>query len=397
MWKEKKMFVVQKSTELARVIAYTPPRLYVGKEWYVGWYSYDPVSQAPRRKKIKLNHIPNKVERRKYANDLIARINEKLRRGWNPWIASEDSKAYASFTDVCNHYSKLVTKRAEDGYYRSDTYVSYLSYLRNLRKYNEKLKFSISYIYQFDRQYIIDFLEHVYLDRENSARTRDNYLGWLKSFSDFLIQSGYLKEKPTEGIKAFSKWEKRKKRQYLPEDVLYKFRKHVEETNRYFLLASYILFYCFVRPKEMSLLKIRDINLKNRTLLIGEEQSKNRREAAITLPVKIIHLMVDLRIFDCPGNYYLFSKKMQPGEEYQNEKQFRDFWTRHVRKPLKLPDKYKFYSLKDTGVTMMLRANTDILSVRDQARHSSILITDTYTPHDIAKANPLIDQFICDF
>jgi hypothetical protein len=46
---------------------------------------------------------------------------------------------------------------------------------------------------------------------------------------------------------------------------------------------------------------------------------------------------------------------------------------------------------------MMLRANTDVLSVRDQARHSSILITDTYTPHDIAKANPLIDKFTCNF
>jgi integrase len=86
-----------------------------------------------------------------------------------------------------------------------------------------------------------------------------------------------------------------------------------------------------------------------------------------------------------------------PGEAYCSEKQFRDFWQRYIRKPLGLPAKYKFYSLMDTGVTMMLRANTDILSVRDQARHSSILITDTYTPHDIAKANPLIDQFVCKF
>jgi integrase len=147
----------------------------------------------------------------------------------------------------------------------------------------------------------------------------------------------------------------------------------------------------------MSRLKIRDIHLKNRTIIITGEQSKNRRTAPITLPVRIIHLMLDLEIFIYPGDFYLFSKKMKPGEDYQNEKQFRDFWQHHVRKPLRLPDKYKFYSLKDTGVTMMLRANTDILSVRDQARHSSILITDTYTPHDIAKANPLIDKFECSF
>ena len=38
----------------------------------------------------------------------------------------------------------------------------------------------------------------------------------------------------------------------------------------------------------------------------------------------------------------------------------------------------------------MLRQNVDILTVRDQARHSSILITDTYTPKDIKEANALL-------
>jgi len=107
--------------------------------------------------------------------------------------------------------------------------------------------------------------------------------------------------------------------------------------------------------------------------------------------------MIELKIFDSPGDFYLFSSKMKPGENYANEKQFRDFWKNHIRTPLKLSDTYKFYSLKDTGVTMMIRANVDILSVRDQARHSSILTTDTYTPHDIASANSLIDKFECNF
>ena len=41
----------------------------------------------------------------------------------------------------------------------------------------------------------------------------------------------------------------------------------------------------------------------------------------------------------------------------------------------------------------MLKNNIDNLSVRDQARHSSILMTDTYTPHDIQEANPIIEKF----
>jgi len=386
-----------KNSDLAEIVSYTPPRLFTGKEWYVGWYSFDPVAQKLRRKKIKINHIAVKKERRKFANDLIERIYNQLRSGWNPWIATENSKGYSTFSDVFAHYDKLLTKRTTDGLYRPETYASYMSYFRILKKYNEELKRPLMYIYQLDKQYIVEFLEYIHVDRNNTPQTRDNYLGWLKTFSEFLLQHSYVKIKPTDGIESFSKWTKKKEREYIPEDILSKARKKIEETNKHFLLASYLLFYCFIRPKEMSRLKINDIHINNRTIIIKADQSKNKRTAAITLPVKIIHLMVELKIFDNPGEDYLFSKKLQPGPEYHSEKQFRDFWNRHVRKPLKLPEKYKFYSLKDTGVTMMLRANTDIISVRDQARHSSILITDTYTPHDIVKANPLIDKFSCSF
>ena len=64
-----------------------------------------------------------------------------------------------------------------------------------------------------------------------------------------------------------------------------------------------------------------------------------------------------------------------------------------LRKELKFSDRYKFYSLKDTGITNMLKANTDVLSVRDQARHSSILITDMYTPKDVKQANKLLTNY----
>lgn len=391
------MSIRQKNSTLTQIISYTPPKLYTGKEWYVGFYAYDPITKDKRRKKIKLNHIESKQVRRKYADDLIIRLNEKLRRGWNPWIATEDSKAYTTFEDACNSYSKLINKKANDGMYREDTFMSYSSLLRNLIKYNNQRKPQITYIYQLDKEYIVDFLDYIYIEKGNSAQTRDNYLGWLKSFCVFLVEKGYHQTLATEGIKAFSKWTKKKTREYLPENILSKVKEQASTKNKHFLLACYILFYMLIRPKEMSKLQIKDINLKNQTIIITEEQSKNRRTAAVTLPTKVIHLMLDLRIFDNPGDYYLFSKKMKPGAEYANEKQFRDFWNHHIRKPLNLPDKYKFYSLKDTGVTMLLRANTDILSVRDQARHSSILITDTYTPHDIVKANPLINKFECDF
>lgn len=146
----------------------------------------------------------------------------------------------------------------------------------------------------------------------------------------------------------------------------------------------------------MARLKIGNINLAKQTIYIEDTISKNKKDGTITLPVKVIHLMLDLNIFASPSSYYLFSDGFTPGKNKVSEKVFRDYWARYVRKDLKLPDTYKFYSLKDTGITDMLR-HQDVLSVRDQARHSSILMTDTYTPHDIQKANEVIKSYEGDF
>lgn len=140
----------------------------------------------------------------------------------------------------------------------------------------------------------------------------------------------------------------------------------------------------------MSFLRVGDFSIKRQTLSLHGENTKNKNDAVITVPQQVLKLMMGLKVFDSPGNYYLFSDGFAPWKERNSEKQFRDYWLHHVRKELRFSDRYKFYSLKDTGITNMLRANTDILSVRDQACHSSILITDIYTPKDIKAANKLL-------
>lgn len=103
--------------------------------------------------------------------------------------------------------------------------------------------------------------------------------------------------------------------------------------------------------------------------------------------------MIELDIFRYPGDYYLFSDDFRPGKERKSEKNFRDYWLRKVRHTLGFSQRYKFYSLKDTGITNMLKSNKDVLTVRDQARHSSILITNTYTPRNIKEASPLLMNY----
>lgn len=377
------------SSSLKEIKFYTPPKLYTGKEWYIGFKAFDPASNDMRRKKIKLNFIEKIGERRKYSDGLIKRLNYQLERGWNPWIEAEHGKAYHTFTDVVDHYKRYISKMLADNEYRDETYTSYYSYMVNIERWNSQRKNCITYIYQFNAEFIEDFIEHIHIERDNSLQTRNNYLRFIRMFCSWLVQHRYAKEKASDCFMMIGKNKIKKQRTIISEKDMEKLKQHVENTNKHYLLACYILHYCFIRPKEMSKLKLENFSLKNQTVFIGEEVSKNKKNGTVTLPAKVIHLMIELGTFNNPGSFYLFSKKFKPGSVLHSEKQFRDYWSTYVRKPLKFPSSYKFYSLKDTGITNMLR-KYDSITVRDQARHADILMTDTYTPHDLEEANDLI-------
>lgn len=382
---------------LQEVKAYTLPKLYAGKqEWFIYFSAFDPVSGKLKRKKIKLNSITNVTERRKYARGMIVRISEKLACGWNPWIEAETNSAYVLFNDVLDHYRKYCDKMLREGLYREDTHKRYISYIKNLDEYNKSKKVPITYIYQMNRDFITQFLDEIYIGRDNTIYTRDNYLSWLRTFSTYCLNQNFLTTNPTDGIKVIGKCGRKKKREVIPMNDLEQLHTYLEQKNKHYLLACYILYYCFIRPKEMSHLQLSHFSIKRQTVFAPDTVSKNRKNGTITLPAKVIHLMIELGTFNHPNDYYLFSDSFMPGSERRTEKQFRDFWIHHVRKDLKFPEKYKFYSLKDTGITSMLR-HYDTLSVRDQARHSSILMTDIYTPHDIQTANELIKNYNGEF
>lgn len=378
-------------TTLQEIRGYTPPVYHENKEAYIDFYAYDPAQGKMRRKKIKLNNIKNPTLRKKYAKNLINKLSEKLSLGWNPWIEIENGCSYQLFTEVVNQYRNYIDKLLRDETYRPESHKSLCSQLKNMLEFNQKKLIPITYIYQFNKDFCIEFLDEIYIQRDNSAYTRDNYLAFLRHFGYYCLEKNFLRTLPTEGISALGKRFKKKNRVIIAQHHLNILHDYLYKNNKHYLLACYILYYCFIRPAEMARLKISSISIAKQTIFIEDNISKNRKSATITLPKKVLFLMLDLNIFDAPSHYYLFSKKFQPGEEQISEKKFRDYWALYVRKKLNYPNSYKFYSLKDTGITNMLR-HYDVLSVRDQARHSSILMTDIYTPHDIQEANELIKK-----
>lgn len=364
----------RKGSSLATIVSYTLPTLHTGKNWYVDFTAYDPAEQKMKRKKYMLDGISKITERRKRAADIIATVTARLRSGWNPWADLSNSRQYAKVEDVIKMYAKYLDKLQKAGSIKPNTFTDYNKRLRVLCGYMQNHTLPIMYIYQFNLTYISDFLDYLLLDRDSSARTRNNYKIWLSSFCSWLVEKQYMETNPCEHIKSL-KEEDKKRTAISPED-LKRITKYLSENDPYYLLVCRMEYYTFIRPEELTNIKLCDINLKEQKILVASNISKNRRDGMVGLNDEIIKQMIDLHIFDNDTNCYLFSKGFKPGYKKITTRVIRDRFYK-LRSVLKLPDTYLFYSFKDSGIRDLANS-AGIVVARDQARHADISTTNKY-------------------
>lgn len=361
-------------TSLKEIMHYTLPKLHTGKYWYVDFFCLDPATREMKRKKYMLNNIEKITERRKMAADIIATVSNRLRSGWNPWADVSNSRQYTKFDDVINIYMRYLQKLHSNKTIKDSTFLDYRKRIRVLSEFNNNSALSIRYIYQFDLSYMSDFLDYILLDRDASARTRNNYRIWLSSFCTWLTEKQYIDYNPVEKIKSLA--EEEKKRSALSHKDLRQLREYLKEENRYFLLICQMEYYTLIRPAELSNIRLKDINLKEQKVFIASSISKNRRDGMVGLNDELIKTMIDLHIFDNDTNCYLFSTDFKPGYKKCTTRSFRNYFNK-VRNALNFPNSYQFYSLKDSGIRDL--ANSEgIVIARDQARHSDISTTNKY-------------------
>ena len=361
----------KKLNSLSEVLQFTFPKLHTGPKWYVDFYAYDPATGTMRRKKYHLDNIAKITERRKRANELIESLTKLLRSGWSPWINTETNRSYTLLEDALEKYEAYVERMP-----KYKTRKAYTSRLNIFRKYNASRLLPIRYVYQFDTAFVSDFLDYIFLDRETNARTRNNYRQWCVSLATFFIEKQYLTTNPVEKIKTIP--ETGKKRQPLTAQMLHELEQHLREAHPYFYLACMMEYYTFIRPEELTHVKLADINVKEQSVFISAEVSKNKHDGKVGLNAKIIMFMIDLGVFKYPNDYYLFGPKVsRPSATRSDSEMFRRQWNTLVRKGLKWADCYQFYSLKDSGLRDLANAE-GIVIARDQARHTDVATTNKY-------------------
>jgi len=374
--KEKKMFPTQTDSSN---LYYLPPVLREGKETYVEFYALYPPTGKLRRKRIKLNRIQNKSERRKYGRKLCAEISAKLICGWNPFYEAIAPRACISARDAVNSFLTSKQKTCEPASmasYRSMAKL-FLDWL-NIRGHQDTMP-----IAGFTEDMAKSIMLSIEQNPKVSYRTYGNRLRYHRILFAWLKENGYVAENPFQNFK----WNKRKAasqkiRRMLSSEEKHLLLKHLEDNGYHtFLAMCLICYYCFMRDKEICLLRVGDIDLKRQFIRVSGEIAKNDHASLRTIPDVLLPYLKRLRL-DAPADHYLFADgehyEFTPGKKAATTKTVYKFWAYHVRKPLGWGTDLSFYSLKETGITDITSAGVPLNFVQGQADHSNISITSVY-------------------
>lgn len=370
------------------IIGFTIPTLHTGKQWYVDFYAHDPATGTLRRKKYMLNKYKTVQKKNYMASMIIHNLLAKLSAGWNPWTNADKSRQFIPISTIISRYRDYIQSITKKNVMKDKTAKDYLSRMNMLETFLGECA-EIKYAYQLDRAFCIDFLDHLLYDRDVNARTRNNYRSWLCSFGTWLKDRQYVSENPAMDIHSISETEKF--RDPLTPEALKRLREYLYDNDKYFLLACLFEYYTFIRPNELTQIKLGDISIKDQTVFVSGAISKNKKDGVVGLNDEIIKLMIELNIFDAPSQSYLFSNDhLRPGNKRAIYHKLRIEWKK-TREALHFPAEYQFYSLKDTGIRDLANSQ-GIVVAKEQARHSDISITNRYLKTQM-KANEETKHF----
>jgi len=358
------------------LVDYVPAELRTNKDWMVVYYIINPFTNKLVRKRFRVKPMKSSAERKRYAKKLVAALNSKLERGWNPFYENESAKTFLLLKDVIIQYVKTLEKKVTDKALRPDSLRSYKSHLNMLTDYlTDNGKADVRCI-DFTSGTIQGFLDHIYYDRNNTARTHNNYLIGMKVFCKYLTEREYINTDPTAKIS--SKRKEKKKREMIPFNVRAEIFEHLKDYNNEYLTLCLSTYFCFIRSTELTKIKVRDVSLEKGYILINGENAKNHKTEPVTIPAEYLPILAN-HIGDAPANNYLFSgDRFKTGTEILKPRKITYEWTK-MRNTLNFSTAYQFYSLKDSGITELLNSGVAAIKVRDQARHHDLKITEAYT------------------
>lgn len=345
----------------------------------VEYFVFDPVGGRMVRRHIRLTRLLKRIAGRR--NKLLAAqqvadsMNAKLRGGWSPLYESEDSRLYTRLPDLQARF--LAAKKAEGC--RSTTLVQYRSVTDLWLRWCEDNGLAGLYSGTFLRAHAVRYMDDQ-LEQARRHRSYNNTLKVMKAFFQWAVEHLYAKENPFAGLKVLKK--EPKIRILVPPEARRQIAAHYARVRPAMNIVCQLVYSSAIRPAEILRIQLKHIHLDRRYIFIPGENAKNHRDRFATLTPSLVAMLKPVTERFGDPELYLVGKNenLDPDTQPVNKSYFQKSWER-MRRATGLPKEMQLYSLRDTGLTDLLHAGVDPLSVQHHADHSSLAMQQIYTDH----------------
>ena len=236
------------------------------------------------------------------------------------------------------------------------------------------------FVYQFDKSVAAEIMLTLKRNPKIAPRTYNNYLMFFKSLFNWLKSFSYISVNPFENLRPMPKKLTKAHKELFTPEMRRDLKEYLERENPRYLVACLLCYYCFMRPKEISWMKLGDINFKTQTIRVWEDYAKNDKTSVRTIPDVMMPYLLALD-WSYPSDYFVFSgdkkDRFFAGKTHLEPIYIAKYWI-SVREHFGWSKKVQFYNLKHTGITNMLADGVAPNFVQGQADHQSLEMTGNY-------------------
>ena len=336
------------------------------KRWYI-YYSF----RSPETGKYRLfqRWIPQKIMtcsgRRDCAHKMIKSINQKLRQGFNPFAQIE--KKYSTISLAMNYVVSIKETSC-----RKRTHHTYSSMVNTFTDWLKKKRIENLPVDDFNYYHAQEFMDYTKAKLKNSNRTHNNRVTAMRTMFKVLVKREWILINPFERIEMMP--EEQPEIIAFTVDELMIMQQHLPAWSYDLYVCACLIFYCFIRPQEMVRLKVSNIYLVNRAIVIPGHASKNKKQEVVHIPDALMPVLLNMNL-NFPGDYFIFTKNQQRGPKEYAPTRIAEAWR-------KFADHHgigkNIYSLKHTGVGLAIENGINIRDLQLQLRHSNLEMTQIY-------------------
>lgn len=165
---------------------------------------------------------------------------------------------------------------------------------------------------------------------------------------------------------------------------------YMRENNFPLYLFTRYMYYAFIRPKELRMLRVKHVDTVGKYILVPGEISKNRKTESTPI-IQPLLTLIDLAHHR--PNDYLFGAALTPGKGTCSENTPYN-WHVEALEAVGLKDQgYTLYSWKHTGAVNAYLSGVGIKQLQSLLRHSSVQITDIYLKSLGLRTDPNIENY----